>query len=89
MAQVDPMENWLMKPALEWLEQAEHGGEQQRCKVIAEILRDLWRRQADTHPPALSDEPLDPALVSKLWHETQNIQEFAERIRQALREVGR
>lgn len=39
----DPMENWLMKPALEWLEQAEHGENQQRCKMIADLLRDLWR----------------------------------------------
>ena len=30
----DPMENWLMKPALEWLEEAEHGAEQGRCRLI-------------------------------------------------------
>lgn len=89
MAQVDPMENWLMKPALEWLEQAEHGGEQQRCKVIAEILRDLWRRQADTHPPALSDERIRE--IARLhFGMSQNMTErCADAIRQALREVGR
>lgn len=41
----DPMENWLMKPSLEWLEQAEHGADQDRCKMIAAMLRDLWQKQ--------------------------------------------
>jgi hypothetical protein len=39
------MGNWLMKPCLEWLEQAEHGENKQRCQMIADILRDLWSRQ--------------------------------------------
>ena len=43
VAATDPMQNWLMKGALEWLEQAEHGGENERCKVIAGMLRSLWR----------------------------------------------
>lgn len=47
---VDPMENWLMKPCLEWLEQAEHGDENKRCQMIASILRDLWKRQPPVAP---------------------------------------
>lgn len=39
----DPNGNWLMKPSLDWLENAEHGENQARCRMIAEILRDLWR----------------------------------------------
>ena len=39
----DPMNNWLMKPSIEWLENAEHGENQDRCKMIAAMLRDLWR----------------------------------------------
>jgi hypothetical protein len=50
-----PEENWLMKPALEWLEQAEHGGEKERCQMIADLLRDLWRRQA---PPSEITPPI-------------------------------
>lgn len=56
----DPMENWLMKPALEWLEQAEHGGEQERCKRIAELLRDLWR-MTHINPPPTAGETNAPA----------------------------
>ena len=38
-----PESHWLMKPALEWLEQAEHFHDNDRCKMIAAVLRDLWR----------------------------------------------
>lgn len=43
----DPMENWIMKPALEWLEQAEHGENKERCRGIAALLRDpnAWLHQ--------------------------------------------
>lgn len=44
----DPMENWLMKPALEWLEQCEHGEDNERCNGIAAMLRDLWREHLST-----------------------------------------
>ena len=46
----DPMENWLMKPALEWLEQAEHLHDNERCKMIASLLRDLWRNKSASNP---------------------------------------
>jgi hypothetical protein len=53
------MENWLMKPFLEWLEQAEHGHDNERCKMIAAVFRDLWRNQpAD----ALSRQPSEEAV---------------------------
>jgi len=38
-----PNVNWLMKPSLDWLENAEHGENQARCRMIAGMLRDLWR----------------------------------------------
>lgn len=53
-APIDPMENWLMQPALEWLEQAEHLHDNERCKTIAALLRDLWRqlpREGNTVAP--------------------------------------
>lgn len=39
----DPNNNWLMKPSLDWLENAYHGENQARCRMIAGMLRDLWR----------------------------------------------
>lgn len=55
----DPMENWLMKPALEWLEQAEHCDNNDRCKRIAALLRDLWRNQL---PRSEIEEPKHPEV---------------------------
>lgn len=57
----DPMENWLMKPALEWLEEAEHGAEQGRCRLIAGMLRDLWKNN-DT----MGAFPVAPAAAQEM-----------------------
>lgn len=51
----DPMENWLMKPALEWLEQAEHGENKERCKNIAVLLRTLWAGDKSNLVPCAPD----------------------------------
>lgn len=39
-----PDDVFLIGSALDWLENAEHLQDNERCKMIAAILRDLWRR---------------------------------------------
>jgi hypothetical protein len=46
MCSAEPDDVWLIGSSLDWLENAEHGQNKDRCRIIADILRDLWRMRS-------------------------------------------